>query len=99
MRSSILSSVILPAIIVVAGYAGVISLSGYVERTHPQLPDGYEDTDLDVHGSWIKGYAFGTEGLIADWYFMRALQYVGDKMLKNPDMDINLDDLRPLNPR
>jgi tetratricopeptide (TPR) repeat protein len=83
----------------VAGIAAVISLSGYIERTRPQLPAGYEDSDLGMHGSWLKGYAFGTEGLIADWYFMRALQYIGDKMLKQPELAIDLDDLRDLNPR
>ena len=52
-----------------------------------------------MHGSAVKGYALGMEGLIADWYWMRALQYVGNKMLNARAEDVNLDDLRNLNPR
>ena len=95
----VLASAVLPAVIVVAGFAVLITLSSYIESTRPEMPAGYEDSDLQMRGSWLKGYAFGTEGLIADWYFMRGLQYIGDKMLKNPDMEIDLGDLRPLNPR
>lgn len=94
-----LTSVVLPGVIIVAAFAVLIPLSRFVEGSRPKLPDGYEDRDLDVHGSWIKGYAFGTEGLIADWYFMRSLQYIGGKMLEHPELDINLDDLSSLNPR
>jgi tetratricopeptide (TPR) repeat protein len=39
------------------------------------------------------------EGLIADWYWMRALQYLGDKLVSAKSETINLDDLRELNPR
>jgi len=99
MQRSTLASVILPAVIVIAGFAVVITLSSYIESVRPQLPAGYEDSDLAVQGSWLKGYAFGTEGLIADWYYMRALQYIGDKMLKSPELEIDLGDLRSLNPR
>jgi tetratricopeptide (TPR) repeat protein len=63
------------------------------------MPEGYEDSDLSMHGSAVKGYALGMEGLIADWYWMRTLQYVGNKMLNARAEDVNLDDLRNLNPR
>ena len=99
MNRPVLTSVVLPSAIIAFGLAAVIGLSGFINNNRPPLPVGYEDTDLTINGSHIMGFAFGTEGLIADWYFMRALQYIGDKILKNPDMDINLDDLRALNPR
>ncbi len=35
-------------------------------------------------------------GLIADWYWMRSLQYIGGKMLATKE-NIQLDNLRPLN--
>ena len=91
----VLASVVLPAVIVVAGFGVLITLSSFIESMRPEMPAGYEDSDLQMRGSWLKGYAFGTEGLIADWYFMRGLQYIGDKMLKNPHMEIDLGDLRP----
>jgi tetratricopeptide (TPR) repeat protein len=99
VKRGMTSSVVIPAAIVIAGFAAVIALSSFIDKARPQLPEGYEDSDLTFHGSRVRGFALGSEGLIADWYFMRALQYIGGKMLKNPEMDIDLNDLRPLNPR
>jgi tetratricopeptide (TPR) repeat protein len=99
MKASVLKNIILPMAILFAGFGAVPTLSGYIERHRPQLGEGYEDSDLQMNAGWLRGYAFGGEGLIADWYFMRALQYIGDKLLKNPEMVIDLEDLRPLNPR
>ena len=99
MTSSALQKIVLPAVIIIAGFAAEIALSGPLQRSRPQLPEDYGDTDLSMNGSRLKGYALGTEGLLADWYFMRALQYIGDKMLANQNADINMDDLRDLNPR
>ena len=85
--------------IIIAGFAAVIVLSGFIQRSRAPLPDDYADSDLNMNGSRLKGFAFGTEGLIADWYYMRALQYVGDKLLNRKSETINIDDLRDLNPR
>lgn len=91
--------IVLPAVILIAGFAAVIWLSAFLERNRPPLPEGYSDTDLSMNGSRLKGFALGTEGLIADWYFMRSLQYIGDKMLTRKAGTINIDDLSDLNPR
>jgi tetratricopeptide (TPR) repeat protein len=99
MKSRSFGSASVPALIVVAGFTAIMLLTGWIEHRRPKLPGDYEDSDLIMNGSWLRGFAFGTEGLIADWYFMRALQYIGTKILERPDMDIDLDDLRPLNPR
>ena len=99
MIASVLQKIILPAAIIVAGFAAVVPLSGYVSSMRPQLPDGYDDTDLSVNGSRLKGFAFGMEGLMADWYYMRSLQYIGDKIVKSTSEVINIEDLRDLNPR
>jgi tetratricopeptide (TPR) repeat protein len=98
-QTSLLKSLMLPAAVVITGFVAAVSLSGYIEHCRPQLDEGYEDTDLDMNSGWLRGYALGTEGLIADWYFMRALHYIGNKMLRSPDLVIDLEDLRPLNPR
>jgi len=39
------------------------------------------------------------DGLVADVYFMRALQYIGNKLVKTNIEEINIENLRPLNPR
>ena len=99
MDNGIIKSVILPAVIIIAGFPAVFALSGFVNNSRPQLPQDYGDSDLMIHSSSLKGYAFGTEGLIADYYFMRSLQYIGDKIDKSQSDFINIDDLRDLNPR
>src|SRR5580765_5723793 len=97
MRESIFQK-ILPAVIIVACFGAVFALSDLMTRSRPQLPESYGDADLSVNGSRLKGFAFGAEGLIADWYWMRSLQYIGDKMLASKS-ELNIDDLRDLNPR
>ena len=99
MKRITLANVVMPAAILMACLAAVFALTEYVEAKRPVLPDGYVDTDLNWNGSGLRGYAFGAEGLIADWYFMRSLQYVGDKLLSKSDVTIDLNDLRGLNPR
>ena len=74
-------------------------LSGFIERQRPQLSDDYGDADLTMNGSQLKGWALGAEGLMADWYFMRSVEYIGYKMLNSKKESVNIDDLRDLNPR
>lgn len=99
MKGGLLTSVLLPAAIVAAGFGAAYGLTRFIEERRPRLPDTYVDSDLEFLGSRAKGFLFGAEGLVADWYFMRSLQYVGDKIIASKDQNINLDDLRSLNPR
>ncbi len=92
-------NVILPLAIIIAGLATSAGLSGFVENVRPSLAAEYEDSDLSLNGSRLKGYLLGFEGLMADWYWMRSLQYIGGKLVRSGDPDINVDDLRNLNPR
>lgn len=86
-------------LLIAAGFAVVAFLSSYVEQRRVTLPVGYEDTDLALEGKRLKGWALGTEGLLADWYWMNSLQYIGGKIVRSEAETINLEDLRPLNPR
>ncbi len=97
--SSSVKKLLLQSAIVIAGFAALVPLSLVLERSRPSLPAGFEDSDLTVQGSRLKGFALGMEGLIADWYWMRSLQYVGNKLLTVKEGSINIDDLRDLNPR
>ncbi len=98
-NGSTISKSVLPALILIAGFAAITWLSGFIERNRPPLPEGYGDTDLRMNGSRLKGFALGTEGLIADWYFMRSLQYIGGKIENSKTETINIDDLSDLNLR
>ena len=82
----------------IAGFASTVFTGQSLEANRSLMPDSYTDTDLSMNGSRLKGFAFGFEGLLADWYWMRALQYIGDKIVASKT-DVNIDDLRDLNPR
>lgn len=85
--------------VIVLGLAGVFALSNSLEKTKPAPREEWVDEDLALQGSKLKGFSFGAEGLLADWYWMKSLQYVGGKLAASKDDVINLNDLRPLNPR
>lgn len=89
----------LTAVVVVAAFGAVVFLSGFVEGARPRLPAGYADSDLSLEGKRLKGYALGSEGLLADWYWILSLQYLGGKFIESEDENIDLGDLRKLNPR
>ena len=97
MRSGNFRDIVISVVIFGIGFFSIYALTSKIEGARPPLPKGYEDSDLTVEGGRLRGYSFGAEGLVADWYWMRALQYLGTKMVEsemNPGMD-----LRPLNPR
>jgi len=77
----------------------VYFLSRYLDSHRVVVPEEYSDSDLAVQGKRLKGFALGFEGLLADWYWMQSLQYIGDKVTKSTDEVINIDDMRSMNPR
>lgn len=87
------------AIIIISGFIIIFGLSSFIEKSRPPLPSGFEDQDLSLQTAKLKNFSLGMNGLAADWYWMQSLQYIGNKLAQNPDMPINLDNLRPLNPR
>lgn len=99
MRSGKLASIVLPLAIIIAGYAVVFALGGFMDEHRAKLPAEYEDQDLTINGSRLKGFVLGADGLIADWYWMRSLQYIGGKIVNSTSEVTNIDDLRDLNPR
>lgn len=89
---------IIAAAVIIFGFAAVYVLSNHLEQVKPPLPEGYADSDLALQGSKMKGFAFGAEGLLADWYWMQSLQYLGGKVSASKE-NLNLEDLSTLNPR
>ncbi len=89
---------LISAVLIVCGFAAVFVLSNFLERNRPAEPEGYADEDLLLQGAKLKGYSFGFEGLLADWYWMKSLQYIGNKLIVSRE-DVNLENLKPLNPR
>jgi tetratricopeptide (TPR) repeat protein len=96
--SSFRQNLLLAAIATLA-FASTVALSGYVGQSRISMPESYADEDLDLQGKKLKGFALGAEGLIADWYWMRSLQYIGNKIENAKEDTINLENLQTLNPR
>ena len=84
--------------VILCGFAAVFGLSRFVEASRPAPPEGFEDEDLTLQGARLKGYSLGFEGLLADWYWMKSLQYIGDKIVKS-EKEISMDNMKELNPR
>lgn len=98
MRKGSTGQTLIALAVILCGFAAVIGLSRFNEANRPALPEGFEDEDLALQGARLKGYSLGFEGLIADWYWMKSLQYIGDKLLKS-EKGIGVDNMRELNPR
>ncbi len=89
----------IPIAIIIFGFIAIFGLSNFLENNRLQLPESYTDQDLSLQGEKLKGWSLGFEGLLADWYWIRSLQYIGDKVSKSDVQTINIDDLRFLNPK
>ena len=90
---------VLPTLVILAGLVIAFFVTDFVERERPPLPANYEDEDVALQGSQFKGFVFGAEGLLADWYWMNSLQYIGKKIRTVGLENLNLEDMRNLNPR
>lgn len=82
-------------------FAVVVMITPSIEAAKPHMPEAYTDSDLTMHGARLKGFVFGMEGTVADWYWARSLQYVGDKLLaaREKGVPVDIEDLSALNPR
>ena len=84
-------------IILIAGFGAVFALSKTLENLKPKTDEKRLDEDLYFSATELSAVGHDFRGLIADWYWINSLQYVGDKILNSKDVNIN--DLKPLNPR
>ena len=80
------------------GFAAIYTLSNSLEKSKPQIDEKYADEDLYFTPNQLKAGGYDFRGLIADWYWINSLQYVGGKLL-NSGEKVNINDLSNLNPR
>ena len=78
------------------GLASVVGLSQRIDSGKPPSASTAEEDQLYLKGSTAKRISLCFNGLAADWYWMRSLQYVGRKVLSSPG-DSRLDNLGQLN--
>ena len=89
-------------LIVVVGMTCAALLVRRLDTLRPPADPNAIDESLYVNGKMARRISLGFNGLAADWYWMRSLQYVGRKIINSQDMeidrlsDLNLKLLAPL---
>ncbi len=81
---------------IIIGLVGVVGLSRWIDDHRPPANTAVEEDKLYVTTAVADRLSLGFKGLVADWYWMRSLQYVGRKIVGLPD-DVQLDNLGQLN--
>jgi tetratricopeptide (TPR) repeat protein len=95
MNADRLKSITLGLVILV-GMAGAALLVRTTDALRPPVDPNAIDESLYLNEKTARRMSLGFNGLVADWYWMRSLQYVGKK-IGNHQGDIRLDDLSNLN--
>ena len=83
-------------VVIVAGLGLAISLSRWIDSHRPPMNAGSDDESLYLNGKTARRMSLAFNGLAADWYWMRSLQYVGRKIINLP-ANVELDNLGQLN--
>lgn len=77
---------------------GVVSLARWLD-SHRSIPNpSFEEERLYLAGQTVRRLSLAFNGLVSDWYWMRALQYVGGKVLSVPE-HVQIDNLGQLDLR
>jgi tetratricopeptide (TPR) repeat protein len=81
--------------ILIAGMCVTVMLARTIDARRPP-PDPNAIDSLYLNPNTARRMSLGFNGLAADWYWMRSLQYVGKKIVSVPE-DVPIDSLRQLN--
>lgn len=81
---------IVPLLGIGLGLAGVLMLSNWMDQHRPSMAPRVSEDRLYVTGAAAKRMSLAFNGLVADWYWMRSLQYVGEKIIAS-NQGINVD--------
>lgn len=82
--------------IVIAGLAVSVLLARSIDAQRPKADPQAIDEALYLNPTTARRMSLGFNGLVADWYWMRSLQYVGKKII-NVDENVPIDSLADLN--
>src|SRR6185436_20844656 len=83
-------------LVVVVGLAGAALMVRSIDALRPPVDPNAIDESLYLNEKTARRISLGFNGLAADWYWMRSLQYVGHKIIDVPD-NIPIDNLAQLN--
>jgi tetratricopeptide (TPR) repeat protein len=82
-------------LILLLGLSSVVGLSRWLDSHRPPVDTKTQEEQLYLNGATARRISLGFNGLAADWYWMRALQYVGNKIIDVPDT-VPIDNLAQL---
>jgi hypothetical protein len=83
-------------LILLIGLASVVGLSRWLDSNRPPIDTKLEEEQLYLTANTARRMSLGFNGLVADWYWMRSLQYVGHKVIE-ARANIQIDRLGQLN--
>jgi tetratricopeptide (TPR) repeat protein len=83
------------ALVIAIGMIATVGLARFVDARRPPVDVTTNDESLYLNAKTAKRISLGFNGLAADWYWMRSLQYVGRKIIDNQN-NASLDDLSQL---
>ena len=81
---------------VLIGLATAVGLSRWLDSHRPPVDAKLEEEQLYLNGATARRISLGFNGLAADWYWMRSLQYVGRKIIGVRE-NVQIDSLGQLN--
>jgi tetratricopeptide (TPR) repeat protein len=86
---------ILLSVVILLGLGSAAALNRWQEARRPPADPALEEENLYVTGGAARRMSLSFNGLIADWYWMRSLQYVGRRVIAQGDKfsAVNLGDL------
>lgn len=82
-------------VVIVAGLAASFALSRRLDANRPSEDPFASYEELYVKPDTVRRMSLAFNGLAADWYWLRSLQYVGRKVDAFKG-DFTLDDMKPL---
>ena len=82
--------------VVIVGICVTVLLARRIDAHRPPPDPNVIDESLYLNPTTARRMSLGFNGLVADWYWMRSLQYVGRKIISVPE-DVPIDNLSQLN--
>jgi len=83
-------------LVIVVGMTCAALLVRWTDALRPPVDPNATDESLYLNDKTARRMSLGFNGLVADWYWMRSLQYMGKKLI-NSTGSISLNDLSGLN--
>src|SRR6059058_4190587 len=83
-------------LVLILSLAATVLLSRWIENHRAQSTKQSEPERLYVSGPAAKRLTFAFNGIAADWYWMRSLQYVGRRIVAYEDNHAGQFDLTDL---